>query len=87
MLRRHCCLWALVIVVVGLLPGCSTFGIKNGIPYFTKQDQWEPEEPDKWAYVGQQGRGNRQLEDENDPLKGVLSSKTAQDIERNLGYK
>jgi hypothetical protein len=58
------------------------------LPYFSKQEQWEPEvEEDKWSYAGKAGRGNRQLEDENDPLKSVLMSKEAQDIERNLGYK
>ena len=87
MLRRHgLMLWSLALFGA-LLPGCSTFGIRNGIPYFSKQDQWEPEDEDKWASVGKMGRGNRQLEDEHDPLKGVLMSKEAQDIERNLGYK
>jgi len=80
-------LWSLLFVGV-FLPGCSTIGIKNGVPYFTKNDQFEPpEEEDKWASVGKIGRGNRQLEDERDPLKPILMSKEAQDIERNLGYQ
>ncbi len=80
-------LWSLALFGA-LLPGCATFGIKNGIPYFSKQPQWEPNvEEDKWSSVGKIGRGNRQLEDENDPLKSMLMSKEAQDIERNLGYK
>jgi hypothetical protein len=80
-------LWSLVIIS-SLSPGCSSFGIKNGVPYFSKQEQWEPEvEEDKWASVGKDGRGNRKLEDEHDPLKTMLMSKEAQDIERNLGYK
>lgn len=88
MLRRHgLLLWSAVLVGL-ILPGCSSFGIKNGVPYFSKQDQFEPEiEEDKWGSVGKMGRGNRQLEDENDPLKPILMSKEAQDIERNLGYK
>jgi hypothetical protein len=80
-------LWSVVIAGF-VLPGCSTVGIKNGVPYFSKQDQFEPEvEEDKWSSVGKMARGNRQLEDENDPLKPLLMSKEAQDIERNLGYQ
>ena len=88
MLRRHnFMLWSLLLFSV-LLPGCASFGIKNGIPYFSKQEQWEPEvEEDKWSSVGKIGRGNRPLEDERDPFKKMLMSKDAQDIERNLGYK
>lgn len=85
---RPVSLLVLSVSMIGLISGCSTIGIKNGVPYFSKQDQWEPpEEKDKWNYVGQEGRGNRQLEDERDPLKPMLMSKEAQDIERNLGYK
>ena len=89
MLRERKSIVLSLLILGGLLPGCSTIGIKNGVPYFSKQDQWEPvdEEEDKWAYVGKAGRGNRKLEDENDPLKTVFMSKEAQDIERNLGYK
>lgn len=42
---------------------------------------------DKWSSVGKEGRGHRPLEDERDPLKPLLMSKEARDIERNLGYK
>ena len=89
MLRRHLLLLPMCIVTFGLLPGCASFGIKNGVPYFSKVDkQFEPEEEeDKWAIAGKMGRGNRALEDEHDPLKPMLMSKEAQNIERNLGYK
>lgn len=52
--------------------------------------QHEPkmeEEPDRWGFVGKEGRGSRALEDEKDPLKPWLMSKPARDIERSLGYK
>ncbi len=88
MLRRHSLILLSLALINGLSVGCSTMGIKNGVPYFSKKEQWEPEiEDDKWASVGQQGRGNRALEDENDPVKGIIMSRKAQDIERNLGYK
>ncbi len=89
MLRTHKSLVWSFVILGSLLPGCASIGIKNGIPYFSKQDQWEPptDEEDKWASVGKIGRGNRKLEDENDPFKPMLMSKDAQDIERNLGYK
>ena len=88
MLRRHSLILLSLALINGLSVGCSTMGIKNGVPYFSKKEQWEPEiEDDKWASVGQQGRGNRALEDENDPVKGLIMSRKAQDIERNLGYK
>ncbi len=88
MLRPHAFFVCSLVLIGGLLPGCSTIGIKNGIPYFAKQEQWEPDvEEDKWSYVGKSARGNRPLENENDPLKGALMSKEAQAIERNLGYR
>lgn len=88
MLRSHrilvCCLAFSSLHILG----CSSFGIKNGTPYWGKPDQWEPvEEEDKWSSVGKIGRGNRELEDERDPFKSMLMSKEAQNIERNLGYK
>jgi hypothetical protein len=51
------------------------------------QDAEIKEEPDPWGFVGKEGRGRRQLDDERDPLNGILMSKEARDIERNLGYK
>jgi hypothetical protein len=89
MLRRHGIILPMFFLSIGLLPGCASFGLKSGVPYFSKVDkQWEPEvEEDKWSAVRKEGRGNRALEDERDPLKPMLMSKEAQDIERNLGYK
>lgn len=72
------------------LSGCSSIGIKDGVPYFSKREQqWEPpDEEESWTTLaGKTGRGNRELEDERDPLKEILMSKQAQEIERNLGYK
>lgn len=65
--------------------GCAGDGLKLG----QRGDQWEPDpsEGDKWSQVGKEGRGNRPLEDENDPLKPFLMSDQARQIERNLGYK
>lgn len=88
MLRPHRTLFWSLALLGCWLPGCASIGIKNGIPYFSKQDQFDPdEEADKWASVGKEGRGNRKLEDERDPFKKMLMSKEAQDIERNLGYQ
>lgn len=89
MLRRYRFSLVLLAAMNSLLQGCASVGIKNGIPYFAKQEQWEPEieEEDKWASVGKIGRGNRPLDDEIDPVKSMIMSKQAQDIERNLGYK
>ena len=88
MLRHHRTLFWSLALVGCCLPGCASIGIKNGIPYFSKQDQFEPDvEEDKWSKVGKEGRGNRKLEDEHDPFKKMLMSKEAQDIERNLGYQ
>lgn len=88
MLRPYRTLLCSLALLGCCLPGCASIGIRNGIPYFSKQDGFEPEEEeDKWAQVGKIGRGNRKLEDERDPLKKMLMSKEAQDIERNLGYQ
>ena len=88
MLRRPGLILLSFALINSLSMGCSTMGIKNGVPYFSKKEQWEPEiEDDKWASVGQQARGNRALSDENDPIKPFIMSRQAQDIERNLGYK
>ncbi|MBI1347855.1 hypothetical protein GC163_16385 [bacterium] len=86
---RALCPWMLC----GLLAftvGCQTFNKSanwDGSPPKQSEPDLEDEEPDKWASVGKEGRGNRALEDENDPLKPLLMSKKARDIERNLGYK
>jgi hypothetical protein len=40
---------------------------------------------DKWAYVGQEARGNRRME-KQDPLDNLLWSDKAAAINRNLGY-
>lgn len=40
-----------------------------------------------WGNVGREGRGNRPLDDEHDPLKPYLLSPKAQAIERSLGVK
>ncbi len=79
----------LVLTATGFLvtSGCSVFnksrGWGDGPP-----SQSEPAfEEDKWSSVGKEGRGNRPLEDEHDPLKPFLMSPQARQIERNLGYK
>ena len=80
-------MWSFVSLALSS-QGCASVGLKNGIPYFSRQEQWEPDvTEDKWSYVGKAARGNRKLENENDPLKSVLMSKEAQNIERNLGYE
>lgn len=77
------------VCLLGICSGCQTFGKsanwEGGPPKQSEPDV--DEEPDKWAMVGKEGRGSRALEDENDPLKPLLMSKKARDIERNLGYK
>ncbi len=89
MLRRDRLFFWFLIMTAGLSSGCASIGIKNGVPYFSKSEQYEPDVPeeDKWSSVRKTGRGNRPLEDEHDPFKSMLMSKEAQDIERNLGYK
>ncbi len=42
---------------------------------------------DQWALVGKEGRGDRPIENENDPLKKWLMSPKARNIERNLGVE
>ncbi len=66
--------------------GCTTVNPAKGF----LRGQYEPKmeaEPDRWGGVGKEGRGNRPMEDEHDPLKPYLMSKEARDIERNLGYQ
>ncbi len=78
------CMACLVICLS--VTGCSMLGGKDNLA----SGQHEPkidEEPDRWAMVGKEGRGNRPLEDEHDPLKPLLMSKQARDIENSLGYK
>jgi hypothetical protein len=89
MLRCHRLLICSLVLINTFVSGCASFGIKNGVPYFGKQDQYEPpiEEEDKWAIAGKIGRGNRPLDDERDPVKKMIMSPEAQNIERNLGYK
>ena len=41
MLRRPGLILLSFALFGGLIPGCMGFHIKNGIPYFSKKDQWE----------------------------------------------
>lgn len=90
MLRKLGLILPVCLMAASLSIGCASFGIKDGVPYFSKADQqFEPEESeeDQWAIAGKLGRGNRPLSDEHDPLKPILMSPQAQSIERNLGYR
>lgn len=82
----RCGLFASLLTCVSLT-GCSTISLKGG-NFISKQHEPKlEEEPDRWGLVGKEGRGNRPLDDEHDPLKPFLMSKEARDIERNLGYQ
>ena len=72
------------------LVGCTMTEMKRALyydPEAKEENAMNGVESDKWGFVGQQGRGSKALEDERDPLKNLLMSKEARDIERNLGYK
>lgn len=82
---RLLCL-ASLMAAAALQTGCTLMNAT--FPWLARKEQWEPEEvEDKWSFVGREGRGNRALEDEHDPLKPFLMSPQAQAIERNMGYK
>lgn len=78
--------WLACLVVCLGMTGCSMLGNKGSLAAGQHEPKME-EEPDRWAMVGKEGRGNRPLEDEHDPLKPLLMSKQARDIENSLGYK
>jgi hypothetical protein len=77
--------------VVGLLTwsaGCSMMTGKLPLTTDRPPKQSEPDlGEDKWSHVGKEGRGHRPLDDERDPLKPLIMSEEARQIERNLGYK
>lgn len=81
--------WSLYALLAAGTLGCQSFGQKapwgDGPPPQSEPDLDKP--ADRWGFVGKEGRGNRPLRDENDPLKPFLMSPEAQQIERNLGYK
>lgn len=75
-------------VGLGLLAGCTMLGNRVPLVGDRPPPQSEPDTgDDKWAYVGREARGHRPLDDERDPLKPLLMSDEARQIERNLGYK
>ena len=78
--------WLGCLVACLGMAGCSMLGNKGSLASGQHEPKVE-EEPDRWAIVGKEGRGNRPLEDEHDPLKPLLMSKQARDIENSLGYK
>lgn len=78
--------WVGCLVASFGMTGCSMLGGKDNLASGQHEPKIE-EEPDRWAMVGREGRGNRPLEDEHDPLKPLLMSKQARDIENSLGYK
>lgn len=77
--------WTIVCVLAVGSIGCNAFNRTtswgSGPP-----PQSEPDLEDKWAYVGKEGRGGRAITKENDPLKPLIMSEQARQIERSLGY-
>lgn len=77
--------WALwSVLAIGSI-GCNAFN-KTASWGDGPPPQSEPDVEDKWEFVGKEGRGGRAVTKENDPLKPLLMSDQARQIERNLGY-
>jgi hypothetical protein len=72
--------------LAGSLAGCSAFG---GRSVFNRDKQWEPEleSEDKWGDVGKEGRGNRRVEKNRDPIDKLLWSDQARQINESLGVE
>lgn len=81
MVRLQFVLMLCIASLAGSLAGCSTFGGRD--------KQWEPdvEAADKWGDVGKEGRGNRKVEKNRDPIDKLLWSDQAAQINRNLGVE
>ena len=82
--------------MLSLLTGCalvdrskaaSRSAWKHFKPRSTDYRDATQEEDDKWGFVGKIARGDRPLENENDPLKELTMSPKARSIERSLGYE
>ncbi len=79
-------LWATLSLLILTSTGCSSFtGKPMWSPFKSKANDDTTLKNDEWGWVGQQGRGDRPMEYENDPLKKWLFDKRSLDIERNLG--
>lgn len=80
-------LWATLSLLILTSTGCSSFtGKPLWSPFKSKAAKDDDTVlKDEWGWVGEQGRGDRPMEYENDPLKKLLFDKRSLDIERNLG--
>lgn len=80
--------WATLSLLVLGISGCAAVDATKSMWTSMKP---RPSEDDgtkgkgDWDWVGKQGRGDRPIEYENDPLKKWLYSDKALEIERNLG--
>jgi hypothetical protein len=70
---------------IGVVLVCLAASISSGCAVFKPLKAGN--EPDPWGQVGREARGDQPAEKEWDGLTPYLSSKTAIDIERNLGYR
>jgi len=86
----------LLLAVSGFAAGCTGFGSTGDMmhesfrifkPRVSDYRDHTQEEDDEWEAVGKEARGNRPLENENDPLKEWFMSPKAKAIERSLGYE
>jgi len=87
---------ALLLAASGISAGCAGPGSSGDMmhesfrifkPRASDYRDHTQEEDDEWAAVGKEARGNRPLENENDPLKEWFMSPKAKSIERSLGYE
>ncbi len=88
-----------VVIVAAMLvgqSGCAMIGSTRNVastmwhsfkPNPTDYRDSTDEINDQWSSVGREGRGDRPLEQESDPLKAWLMSSKARNIERNLGVE
>ena len=84
MTRRAALLAALGLAVPFCSSGCTMMDGRNWLSRIF-HDQSPTDVEDKWAFVGQDARGNRVME-KQDPLDNLLWSDKAAAINRNLGY-
>ena len=92
MLKRFAGWWS-IVALAGLSSGCATADVNNSLRNMVGTLTGQPvdsldqtkDEKDGWDDVGKNARASQTPMQDNDPMRNLLVSPRAQEIERSLG--
>jgi hypothetical protein len=92
MLKRFAAWWS-IVALAGISCGCATEDVNNSLRNMIGTLTGQPvdsldqtkDEKDGWNDVGKDARASQAPIQDNDPMRNLLVSPRAQEIERSLG--